>query len=212
MGRRVSKRAALAVSFRPVLIPATALDPQQGGERIDCGARIGMRVEPASSLGADAAPLPHQQGAAEQIGPNRHAIVPPLVQLRPDAHKRGGFREQRLLNRRRRGRAGEAQTLFRWDARPVGTGHLTPHAGFERSQAKMAARLGISRHVAAHSSQPWHRADGILGRSSRRSANIAGIAGAAGLAVWLDGALARRVGGHAARPGDDRRGWICKAV
>lgn len=103
-GRQISRRAATAVSFRPVLIPATALDPQKGGERIDCGARIGMRVEPASSRGADAAPLPHQQGAAEQIGPNRHAIVSPLVQLRPDAHERGGFREQRQLNRRRRGR------------------------------------------------------------------------------------------------------------
>ncbi len=68
---RISRRAAVAVSFRPVLIPATALDPQQGGERIDRGTRIGMRVEPASSLGADAAPLAHQQGAAEQIGPNR---------------------------------------------------------------------------------------------------------------------------------------------
>ena len=78
--------------------------PQQRGECIDRGARIGVRVEPAPSLGADAAPLPHQQSAAEQIGPNRHAIVSPLVQLRPDAHERRGFREQRELNRRRRGR------------------------------------------------------------------------------------------------------------
>jgi hypothetical protein len=40
-------------------------------------------------------------------GQNRHAIVSPLAQLGPDAHERGGFREQRKLNRRRRGRGGD---------------------------------------------------------------------------------------------------------
>ena len=41
-----------------------------------------MRIEPAAAFGADAAPLAEQQGAAEQVGPDLHAVEAPLVALR----------------------------------------------------------------------------------------------------------------------------------
>jgi hypothetical protein len=95
-------RPAYCPSFRPVPVAAAALDPQQGGERIDRSAGSGYGSSRRRPSVPDAAPLPHQQGAAEQIGPNRHVIESPLV--RSDAHEGGGFREQRQLDRRRRGR------------------------------------------------------------------------------------------------------------
>ena len=42
-------------------------------------AGIGVRVEPAAAFGADAAPLADQQRAAEQVGPDLHPVVAPLV-------------------------------------------------------------------------------------------------------------------------------------
>ena len=58
-----------------------------------------MWIEAAPAFGADAAPLAEQQGAAEQIGPDLHAVEAPFVALRPDADQRGGVREQRQLDR-----------------------------------------------------------------------------------------------------------------
>ena len=58
-----------------------------------------MRIQPAAAFGADAAPLAEQQGAAEQVGPDLHPVEAPLVMLGADADQRGGFREQRQLNR-----------------------------------------------------------------------------------------------------------------
>ena len=72
---------------------------REAGERIDRGAGIGMRIEPAAAFGADAAPLAEQQGAAEQVGPDLHAVEAPFVALGADADQRGGFREQRQLDR-----------------------------------------------------------------------------------------------------------------
>ena len=44
-----------------------------------------MGIEADAALGADAAPLAGQQRAAEQVGPDRHAVEAPFVLLRPDA-------------------------------------------------------------------------------------------------------------------------------
>jgi hypothetical protein len=52
-----------------------------------------MWVEPAVAFGADAAPLTDQQRAAEQVGPDLHAVVAPFVQRRADTHQGGGLRE-----------------------------------------------------------------------------------------------------------------------
>jgi hypothetical protein len=54
-------------SCAAILIPAAALAPGKMGERIDRSARIGMRVKPASSFGADAAPQAHPIIAATQM-------------------------------------------------------------------------------------------------------------------------------------------------
>jgi hypothetical protein len=49
------------------------------------------------------------QGAAEQVRPDLHRVVAPLVALGADADQRGGFREQRQLDRRQvRGAANRA--------------------------------------------------------------------------------------------------------
>ena len=68
-----------------------------------------MWIEAAPTFGSDAAPLAQQQGAPEQIGPDLHPVEAPFVALRPDADQRGGFREQRQLDRhgaRERGVSG----------------------------------------------------------------------------------------------------------
>jgi hypothetical protein len=82
---------------------AAALGPQQGGQRVDRGAEIGMWIEPAMACGADAAPLADQEGAAEQIGPDFHPGIAPFVQRRADADERGRFGKQHQLGRRRPG-------------------------------------------------------------------------------------------------------------
>ena len=64
-----------------------------------------MRIQPSAAFGADAAPLAEQQGAAEQVGPDLHAVEAPFVALGADAAQRGGLGEQRQLDRRRAGGA-----------------------------------------------------------------------------------------------------------
>ena len=49
------------------------------------GARIGMWVQPATSLGADAPPLADWQCAAEQIGPDLLPIEAPFIVFGADA-------------------------------------------------------------------------------------------------------------------------------
>ena len=80
-----------------------------------------MQVEPAAAFGADAAPLPNQQRAAEQIGPHLHSVEAPLIVLRPHPHQAGGFREERQLDRSRPGRGhfagfghGVARSVSAW--------------------------------------------------------------------------------------------------
>jgi hypothetical protein len=68
-------------------------------EGVDGGAGIGIRVEADAALCANAAPLTGQQGTAEQVGPDRHAIEAPLVPLRPDAGEDRLVREERELDR-----------------------------------------------------------------------------------------------------------------
>ena len=100
--------AGLAPSSGAVLVAAAALGPENVRKSVDRGTRIGVRVEPAAAFGADAAPLPDQEGATEQVGPNLHPIIAPFVQGRADPHERGRLREQRQLDRCRPGRGGFA--------------------------------------------------------------------------------------------------------
>ena len=65
-----------------------------------------MWIQSAAAFGADAPPLAEQQGAAEQVGPDLHPVEAPLVALGADADQRGGFREQRQLNRDGRRESG----------------------------------------------------------------------------------------------------------
>jgi hypothetical protein len=58
-----------------------------------------MRIQPASSFGADVAPLAQQQRATEQVRPDLDPIESPFVMFRADADQRRGVREQRQLNR-----------------------------------------------------------------------------------------------------------------
>ena len=69
------------------------------GQCVDGGARIGMGIKAPPPMGADAAPVADQQGAAEQVGLDRQPIVAPFVVLGTHAHQRGGFREERQLDR-----------------------------------------------------------------------------------------------------------------
>jgi len=46
-----------------------------------------MRIQAPATLRTDPSPLPHEQRAAEQIGPNLHPVEPPLVQLRTNARQ-----------------------------------------------------------------------------------------------------------------------------
>src|SRR5215213_11995809 len=68
-------------------------------QNIDRGAWIVMRIETTAAFGADAVPLAEQEGTAEQIGPNFHAVEAPLVPFGPDADQGGGFGEKRELDR-----------------------------------------------------------------------------------------------------------------
>jgi hypothetical protein len=54
---------------RGLLLVATAtLDVEQGGQGVDGGAGIGVRIEASAAFSAEAAPVADQQRAAEQIG------------------------------------------------------------------------------------------------------------------------------------------------
>jgi hypothetical protein len=77
------------------VVAALALLPCQTRQCVDGGARIGVWVEPAATFGADAAPLAQQQGAAEQVGPDFHAVIAPHVELGPNAGERRRLWEQR---------------------------------------------------------------------------------------------------------------------
>ena len=77
---RLPPAAGWASSQGAVLVAAAALGLEDVGKGVDRRTGIGVRVEPAASLGADAAPLANQQRAAEQVEPDLHAAVTPFVQ------------------------------------------------------------------------------------------------------------------------------------
>jgi hypothetical protein len=91
------------VSPRTVLIAAAAFGAEDGGESVEGGAGVGMGIEPAAAFGADAAPLAHEKGAAEEVRPDLHAVEAPLVTVGSDADEGGFFREERELDGLRAG-------------------------------------------------------------------------------------------------------------
>ncbi len=96
--------AAIACgSPRTVLIAAAAFGAEDGGESVESGAGVGMGIEPAAAFGANAAPLAHEQGAAEEVRPDLHAVEAPLVAVGSDADEGGFFREERELDGLRAG-------------------------------------------------------------------------------------------------------------
>ena len=82
-----------------VLVAAAALGAGELGEGVDGGAGVGVGIEADAALGADAAPLAGQQRAAEQVGPDRHAVEPPFVAVGPDAGQGHRLGEERELDR-----------------------------------------------------------------------------------------------------------------
>ena len=81
-----------------VLVAAAAFLAGKVGEGVEGGAGIGVGVEAAAACGADAAPLAHEEGAAEQVGPDFQAVVAPFVAFGAHADQGGGVREQRQLD------------------------------------------------------------------------------------------------------------------
>jgi Integrase core domain len=92
------KRHTPAPSSVTVLVAAAALGSKQGGQGVDRGAGIGVRIKTPAALGAETAPVADQQRSPEQIGPDFHPIEPPFVRFRTDANEGGGFRKERKLD------------------------------------------------------------------------------------------------------------------
>jgi len=119
--RRASRQAsppgagplAGAPSRPPVPIAPATLGPHKPDESVDGGASVGVRVEPDPARRADPAPVAGEEGAAEEIGPDGQAVVPPFVLLGANADERRRLREQRELDW-----GGQAQAGF------PGFGHL----------------------------------------------------------------------------------------
>ena len=100
-GSSVGKGRALlpaAGSCGAILVAATAFLAGKGCDGIDRRTGVGVGIEAVAALGADAAPLAQQQSAAEQVGPDLHAVVAELVTLGANADQGGGFREERQLD------------------------------------------------------------------------------------------------------------------
>jgi hypothetical protein len=69
--------------MRRGLVAAAPFLPHQPCQGVERGPRVGVGIEPSAAFGAEAAPLAEQQGAAEQVGPDLHAVEAPFVALRP---------------------------------------------------------------------------------------------------------------------------------
>jgi hypothetical protein len=95
-------------SYGPIHVTALSFGAEQRHQRIDRRAWIAMRIEPPPSCGADPAPLPDEHGAAEQVGPDLHAIVAPLILLGFDPNEGGCIRDERQLH----GFERRGQSLF----------------------------------------------------------------------------------------------------
>jgi hypothetical protein len=82
-----------------VPVAAAALGAGELGESVNSGAGVGMRIEADAALGADTAPLAGEQRAAEQVGPDRHAVEPPFVAVGADTGQGHRLGEERELDR-----------------------------------------------------------------------------------------------------------------
>jgi hypothetical protein len=102
-------------------LPVTpaALPRRQTREGVDRRARIGMRLQPAASFSADAAPLADQQSMAKQVGPDFQAVEAPFVAFGADTYQRYGFREERKLDRGGRSRGANFAAFRRLHTRSV---------------------------------------------------------------------------------------------
>jgi hypothetical protein len=89
---------SLELSCRAITIATPTLGTEQGGEGIDGGAGIGMRVDLAAPAGPETAPMADEDRPAEQIGPDLHPVEPALAGLGVDADEGGSFREERQLD------------------------------------------------------------------------------------------------------------------
>jgi hypothetical protein len=105
---RPSALLSAAESLGAVLVAAAAFGLKDLCQGVDRRPRIGMRIKPPASLGADTTPLAQQQGATEQIGPDLQAVEAPFIAVRADTDQRSRFREQWKLDRGWRGRSGLA--------------------------------------------------------------------------------------------------------
>jgi len=56
-----------------------------------------MGIETAAAFGADAAPLPDEEGVVEEVGPDLPGIEAPFVPLGPDAGQGDAVGEERQL-------------------------------------------------------------------------------------------------------------------
>ena len=90
---------AAASSSGVIPVAAASLGVGEPGERIDGGAGIRVRIEADAALCADATPVAGEERAAEQVGPDGHTVVAPLVEFRPDAGQCGLIGEQGKLKR-----------------------------------------------------------------------------------------------------------------
>ena len=58
-----------------------------------------MSVEPAPTFCSNPTPLPNKQCSSEQVRPDIHSVVTPLVPFRTNSRERRMVRKQRKLNR-----------------------------------------------------------------------------------------------------------------
>lgn len=96
--RRTNKRSPVS-SRHAIAVAAAPLAPEQPGQGVAGSVGVGMAVEPDAAGSADATPMACKQCATEEIPPNFHAVVTPLVLLRADAGERHFLWEQRELRR-----------------------------------------------------------------------------------------------------------------
>lgn len=83
------------------LTAATTFRAKEAGEGVQGGAGIRVGIKMVITFGADAAPLAQQEGLAEQVGPDLHAVVASGVPLRIDTAQAATFWEKGQLKRRR---------------------------------------------------------------------------------------------------------------
>jgi hypothetical protein len=53
-----------------------------------------MRIKSTPTRGADPSPMAYEERAPEQVRPDFHAVVPPLIPFGPNSDERNGFLKQ----------------------------------------------------------------------------------------------------------------------